>query len=343
MDIREFKKWIIENHFEENDLFQEALICYNNRAYKAAYMFSYLAFTNYMRYLIIDYEGIPLQFEKQWNEKLSKDNKTDCEKNQLITKKWHGIISELQDEDSWDGSLKNIINQEAYNIFCFDTKIRNEFTVKKDLRNVCAHNKDRNITNATVEDLWDFIVYIKPLSVINGTSEYIISKMKDILNLCNKSEYKEKAKEIYSFYESCYGNEKKQLFDKLHEQGIDEVAATAEADNERSNKAQNKLVENYGGYSYSFSGLNPETGRVINYNRYVVNTDTSGRSKDLYKNNYHNRITPGQQNKDNNLADRIKRLRELSASTQVPYKPQPISKENLHGLRYVPNFDKGSR
>lgn len=139
------------------------------------------------------------------------------------------------------------------------------------------------------------------------------------------------------------GEIKKQLFDKLHEQGIDEVAATAEADNERSNKAQNKLVENYGGYSYSFSGLNPETGRVINYNRYVVNTDTSGRSKDLYKNNYHNRITPGQQNKDNNLADRIKRLRELSASTQVPYKPQPISKENLHGLRYVPNFDKGSR
>ena len=129
----------------------------------------------------------------------------------------------------------------------------------------------------------------------------------------------------------------------LHEQGIDEVAATAEADNERSNKAQNKLVENYGGYSYSFSGLNPETGIVINYNRYVVNTDTSGRSKDLYKNNHHNRITPGQQNKDNNLADRIKRLRELSASTQVPYKPQPISKENLHGLRYVPNFDKGSR
>ena len=139
------------------------------------------------------------------------------------------------------------------------------------------------------------------------------------------------------------GEIKKQLFDKLHEQGIDEVAATAEADNERSNKAQNKLVENYGGYSYSFSGLNPETGRVINYNRYVVNTDTSGRSKDLYKNNHHNRITPGQQNKDNNLADRIKRLRELSASTQVPYKPQPISKENLHGLRYVPNFDKGSR
>lgn len=54
MDIREFKKWIIENHFEENDLFQEALICYNNRAYKAAYMFSYLAFTNYISFLTVD-------------------------------------------------------------------------------------------------------------------------------------------------------------------------------------------------------------------------------------------------------------------------------------------------
>lgn len=73
------------------------------------------------------------------------------------------------------------------------------------------------------------------------------------------------------------------MFDKLHEQGIDEVAATAEADNERSNKAQNKLVENYGGYSYSFSGLPPGNGMVVNYDRYVVNTDTSGRAKDLYK------------------------------------------------------------
>lgn len=40
---------------------------------------------------------------------------------------------------------------------------------------------------------------------------------------------------------------------------------------------------------------------------------------------------------------KLAELLGVSASTQVPYKPQPISKENLHGLRYVPNFDKGSR
>ena len=215
MDLKEFKKWIIENNFEENDLFQESLTCYNNRAYKAAYMFSYLAFIDYMRFLVIDYKGIPLQFEKQWSEKLKKNNKSDDEKKRLITKKWQEEILKLRDEDKWDDALKNIINQEANNIFCFDTKTRNEFMVKKDLRNVCAHNKERIITSATVEDLWDFIVYIKPLSVINGTFEYIISQVKDILNFCNKSEYKEKAKEIYSFYKSCYGNEKKQLFDNI--------------------------------------------------------------------------------------------------------------------------------
>ncbi len=215
MYLKEFQKWIIENDFEENDLFQESLTCYNNRAYKAAYMFSYLAFINYMRLLVIDYKGIPLQFEKQWSEKLKNTNNSDDEKKRLITKKWQDVILNLRDEDKWDDALKNIINQEANNIFCFDTKTRNEFTVKKDLRNVCAHNKERIITSATVEDLWDFIVYIKPLSVINGTFEYIISQIKDILKFCNKSEYTEKAKEIYSFYKSCYGNEKKQLFDNI--------------------------------------------------------------------------------------------------------------------------------
>ena len=58
------------------------------------------------------------------------------------------------------------------------------------------------------------------------------------------------------------------------------------------------------------------------YDKYLSNfkrvIDNHNSSYDLYKNNHHNRITPGQQNKDNNLADRIKRLRELSASTQVP-------------------------
>lgn len=81
MDSKDFKKWLIENDFEENDLFQESLTCYNNKAYKAAYMFSYLAYINYIRLLVIDYKDIPIQFEKQWSENLKNTNKSDDEKN----------------------------------------------------------------------------------------------------------------------------------------------------------------------------------------------------------------------------------------------------------------------
>ena len=31
MDLRAFKEWIIENDFENNELFQESLVCYCNR------------------------------------------------------------------------------------------------------------------------------------------------------------------------------------------------------------------------------------------------------------------------------------------------------------------------
>ena len=40
---------------------------------------------------------------------------------------------------------------------------------------------------------------------------------------------------------------------------------------------------------------------------------------------------------DNLEVNRIKELRGLSFSDNVPYKPKPVSKEQLQGLRYVPN------
>lgn len=69
MELRDFKKWIIDNDFESNDLFQESLVCYCNQAYKAAYMFSYLAFIEYLRNSIISYKGIPIKFEEKWRKK----------------------------------------------------------------------------------------------------------------------------------------------------------------------------------------------------------------------------------------------------------------------------------
>lgn len=214
MDLRAFKEWIIENDFENNELFQESLVCYCNRAYKAAYMFSYLAFIEYLRDIILEYKGVPIKFEEKWREKFEKknDGKGDAERKKIIGDEWNKIRNDLTNEDDWDKALKNIINEADYNIFCYDTKVRSEFEVKKNHRNVCAHNKERIISNSTVEDLWDFIAYVKPLSVINGTAKYIIKTLEDIIQFCNRDEYKEKAHEIYRFYMKIMGVEKKEVF-----------------------------------------------------------------------------------------------------------------------------------
>lgn len=147
------------------------------------------------------------------------------------------------------------------------------------------------------------------------------------------------------------GEAKKQLFDNLNKNGIKEVVANAMADNERSNKAQKKLVNNYGGFSYTCSGIDNKTGETIYANRYVVSTDTSGKSKKLYndKNTEYvdmqierikskiatKNIDDGKTSKSN--TDVISELRGVSTPTKAPYKPQAIFQENLQDLRYAYN------
>ena len=118
MELRDFRNWIIENDFEDNELFQESLICYCNRAYKAAYMFSYLAFIEYIRDSIIEYKGIPIRFEEEWTEKLKNDNcKSETEKKTYIENEWRKKINDLNNEDKWEDTFKSIIGKADY-VYC---------------------------------------------------------------------------------------------------------------------------------------------------------------------------------------------------------------------------------
>ena len=77
---------------------------------------------------------------------------------------------------------------------------------------------------------------------------------------------------------------KKQFFDALqNDYGITQVTATVLQDNDNSNRAQNKLIERYGGKSYKKEMLTP-TGKIV-CNSYLISTDTSGNSKHLYQSN----------------------------------------------------------
>ena len=54
MDIKQFKKWLIDNGLEEDDLFSEALKCYQIEAYKASFLYSYLGFVNFIKEIILN-------------------------------------------------------------------------------------------------------------------------------------------------------------------------------------------------------------------------------------------------------------------------------------------------
>ena len=78
------------------------------------------------------------------------------------------------------------------------------------------------------------------------------------------------------------GEAKKLFFDEIRALGINEVTGTVLSNNARSNRAQEKMMEEYGGRMYQVSGDSDGTG-IKYYNRYVISTDTSGKSKGLYK------------------------------------------------------------
>lgn len=127
------------------------------------------------------------------------------------------------------------------------------------------------------------------------------------------------------------GDVKKQFFDKLRNEGIEEVAATVEIDNKRSNNAQHKLIDSYGGKSYNIEGKHPGQEETLHYNRYVVNTDTSGKSKTIYSRNDCTAKDTG----NSEISEKIAILREKisKSDSKPPYKPiQDISKIDFNTL-----------
>lgn len=161
MEVRELKKWLIDNNLDNDELYQESLKCYQVEAYKAAYIFSYLANHKYIAKLAIDYKGIPTNFMS----KCSDENKRIAD--------WQKCIDSLKDEDMWEKTVNdNLIKaKEEDNIFKLPSKIKEKYSHMRVLRNNAAHAKDRKISESTVIELWNEIEYTLPYFEINGTVE----------------------------------------------------------------------------------------------------------------------------------------------------------------------------
>lgn len=163
MELREFKHWLIDNGFEENELYLESIKCYQVEAYRAAYIFSYLANHKYISEVIIKYRGVPKSFER------------NCPEEDVRSANWQKQVSRLKSEDSWEEEVNNLINADingkAGNIFALHDNIRRYFPEMRNLRNIAAHAKERRITESTVQELWNNIVYLYPNFVINGSKD----------------------------------------------------------------------------------------------------------------------------------------------------------------------------
>ena len=161
MEVREFKKWLIDNNLDNDELYQESLKCYQVEAYKAAYIFSYLANHKYIAKLAIDYNGVPSNF-------MSK-----CADEDKRRSDWQKCVHSLKDEDKWEKTVNDNLIQvkEDSNIFKLPSKIKEKYSHMRVLRNNAAHAKDRKISESTVIELWNEIEYTLPYFEINGTIE----------------------------------------------------------------------------------------------------------------------------------------------------------------------------
>ncbi|HFI0048626.1 TPA: hypothetical protein ACGOSV_001114 [Streptococcus suis] len=177
MELREFKHWLIDNGFEENELYLESIKCYQVEAYRAAYIFSYLANHKYISEVIIKYRGVPKSFER------------NCPDEDVRSTNWQKKVSLLKNEDSWEEEVNNLINADingkAGNIFALHDNIRRYFPEMRNLRNIAAHAKERRITESTVQELWNNIVYLYPNFVINGSKDDWLDEFNQLVQYSN--------------------------------------------------------------------------------------------------------------------------------------------------------------
>lgn len=200
MDAKGFKKWLLENDLDNNELFEESLRCYSINANKASFLYSYLGLLDYVANVILEYDGIPNSYSK-------KESVTDD--------RWKNRIKDLDSDDKWETAVFNFIQEKKYNIFYLKDEIIDEFNSKRNIRNTCAHNKRRLITTSTVEDLWDFIEYSCQYLVIDGTIDFFKERLINELKYLEMQDYKIKVEETYKIYSNLIFEDRKECFSWL--------------------------------------------------------------------------------------------------------------------------------
>ncbi|WP_145386372.1 hypothetical protein [Staphylococcus capitis] len=207
MEVKEFKKWLVEKEFDEDELFKESIKTYNAEAYKASYLFSYLAFMNIIRDRILNYSNLPSSFEKYNKSEESRLNK------------WEKKLDDLRDEEKWEQALFDLIKQQTdKNIFDLKTSVSASFEEKRILRNVAAHNKKRKIDDSTVNELWNLFEYSLEYFEINGSYQTWLDRLSVISTFSNEEEIEKNIEKLMGDYKQLSSRSRKIIFQKIIEE-----------------------------------------------------------------------------------------------------------------------------
>ncbi|KQL27517.1 hypothetical protein [Cytobacillus solani] len=152
--------WVSEKQFsmEVNTLFEESAKCYKASAYRAALLFSFLAFQTIIK------------------ERVLKATKPD----HINEHQWNAIHNNLRNDDNWDAEVIECIKKSDPNkkIFDISEDLRQQSLYWKNRRNDCAHSKRNIITDVHVESFWYFIKANLNQFVLPGSQSSLINKIK---------------------------------------------------------------------------------------------------------------------------------------------------------------------
>lgn len=152
------------NFNKVQDLLRESFETYTIGAYRSTYLTSYLAFLSQIRENILNYPKNPY---KQIVKK--KNNETDDDFKIRVKAKWEKLTRALNDEDIWEKSLLDALNEgHESNILRFTDNDRTSFMFFRNQRNSAAHVKAGSTTASMVQTLWEFMESFSKKIVVGG-------------------------------------------------------------------------------------------------------------------------------------------------------------------------------
>lgn len=156
------ESWVEERQLSDDtkNLFRESIVCYKADAFRASFLFSYMALLAESRDRVLR-TSAPSEY-------------TEGE--------WRAVQTKLLDESEWEKCTVELILGRKKNPFSLNDEVRRQVEYFKDRRNDCAHAKKNTVNDHHVEMLWAFIRSNMQKFVVRGGSKIMLGEIRQSMD-----------------------------------------------------------------------------------------------------------------------------------------------------------------